>query len=139
MENLFTTTQGGFGSQYKAFLLAPQCPTNDQWVNWPWGNGSYTNAQEPPESQSMTRALSILDQRLRGEETKKLIGIGTASAFYIKQAVQAIKELADRFATRIGDSSFADMVSRAMKREEETLTKRKAAMAARHARRDCRI
>ena len=57
-------------------------------------------------------AVQILDQRLSGEETKKMVGIGTASAFYVKKEVQAIKELAQRFAFRIGDQSFAQMVSR---------------------------
>jgi hypothetical protein len=78
-------------------------------------------------------ALKILDQRLAGRETKELIGIGMASAFYVKQAVGEIKALADHFATRIGDSKFADMVSRAMEREAATIEKRKAATAARSA------
>ena len=75
-------------------------------------------------------AAEILDQRLSGDETKKLVGIGTASAFYVKKAVGEIKELAGRFAARIGDQSFADMVSRAMEAEAETLAKRRAAVAA---------
>ena len=78
-------------------------------------------------------AVQILDQRLSGEETKKMVGIGTVSAFYVKKEVQAIKELAQRFAFRIGDQSFAQMVSRAMEREAETLAKRKMALAAKSA------
>ena len=48
-------------------------------------------------------ALQILDQRLAGGETKELVGIGTVSAFYVKKAVADIKDLADRFAMKIGD------------------------------------
>ena len=76
-------------------------------------------------------ALQILDQRLSGGETKKLAEIGTASAFYVKKAVGEIKELADRFAAKIGDNNFADMVSNAMAAEAATIEKRKKSLAAR--------
>ena len=65
-------------------------------------------------------ASQILDQRLSGKETKELVGIGMGSAFYVKKAVGEIKELAGRFAARIGDNNFADMVSEAMAAESET-------------------
>ena len=78
-------------------------------------------------------AAEILDQRLAGGQTNKLVGIGTTSAFYVKQNVQAIKELADRFAAKIGDNNFADMVSRAMAAEAAMIEKRKKSLAARSA------
>jgi hypothetical protein len=81
-------------------------------------------------------ALAILDQRLAGKETKNLVGnveFGTPSAFSVKRTVGEIKELADRFAAKIGDSDFANLVSRAMERESATIEKRKIAMAARQA------
>ncbi len=63
IENLFKATQGTvFNGRYKAFLLTPQCPSNDQWVNWPWSRGSYTDIEEPEEGHSMYSALAILDQ-----------------------------------------------------------------------------
>ncbi|MGK0188391.1 MAG: poly(3-hydroxybutyrate) depolymerase [Verrucomicrobiales bacterium] len=63
MENLYRATQGStFGGQYKALLLAPQCPTSDQWVNWPWARGAFTQNEEPAEGQSMHSALAILDR-----------------------------------------------------------------------------
>ena len=63
IENLFKATQGTiFNGRYKAFLLTPQCPSNDQWVNWPWSRGSYTDVEEPEEGRSMRSALAILDQ-----------------------------------------------------------------------------
>jgi hypothetical protein len=81
-----------------------------------------------------TVALTILDARLSGEETKSLVGrpeIGTPSAFYVKKEVQAIKDLAQQFAARLGDPAFADMVARAMGREAATVEKRKQSTAAR--------
>ena len=60
IENLFKATQGTvFNGRYKAFLLTPQCPSNDQWVNWPWSRGSYTDIEEPEESRSMYSALAL--------------------------------------------------------------------------------
>ena len=81
-------------------------------------------------------ALAILDQRLAGKETKNLVGnveFGMPSAFSVKRTVGEIKELAQRFAARIGDSDFANMVSKAMERESATIEKRKMAMAAKSA------
>ena len=46
-------------------------------------------------------ALEILDARLTGEDVKNLVGKaanGTASAYYIKVEIRAIKELAQQFA-----------------------------------------
>ena len=81
-------------------------------------------------------ALAILDQRLSGEDTKNLVGraeIGMPSAFYVKREVQAIKELAKRFAARLGESTFANMVATAMERQSATVEKRKSAIAAKSA------
>ena len=81
-------------------------------------------------------ALAILDGRLSGEETKKLVGkaeIGTPSAFYVKREVSAIKQLALQFAQQAGDPAFASMLSRALEREAATVEKRRQSMAARQA------
>ena len=63
MENLYNVTQGNMLSgTFKAILLVPQCPSDDQWVNWPWGKGAYTNAQQPPESQPMKSTMGIVNK-----------------------------------------------------------------------------
>lgn len=41
-------------------IIAPQCPTEDQWVNTPWENGNYS-VDEIPESKALKTALKILD------------------------------------------------------------------------------
>ena len=62
MENLYRVAQGDtFDREHQAFLLASQCPSNDQWVRGAWSEGSYTQKEEPPLSQSMRAALAILD------------------------------------------------------------------------------
>lgn len=81
-------------------------------------------------------ALAIFDQRLQGEDTKNLVGkeeFGTPSAFYVKKAVRAIKELADGFAARHGDSDFSNLLATAMKTQAEIIAKRQRAMAAKSA------
>ena len=42
-------------------IIAPQCPTDDQWVNTPWGDGNYS-VDEIPESKALKTALKILDE-----------------------------------------------------------------------------
>ncbi len=41
-------------------IIAPQCPTEDQWVNTPWENGNYS-VDEIPESKALKTALKLLD------------------------------------------------------------------------------
>jgi|MDTC01.1.fsa_nt_gb predicted esterase len=69
MLNLFNATNGKtFDGKYQAFLLTPQCPTSDQWVNHDWGKGSYTEEDEPPISKPMASTLAILNQVIANYE-----------------------------------------------------------------------
>jgi predicted peptidase len=43
-----------------AIVLVPQCPSNYQWVDWPWAKGSYS-VDATPESKAMKTALELLD------------------------------------------------------------------------------
>jgi lysophospholipase L1-like esterase/poly(3-hydroxybutyrate) depolymerase len=45
--------------RFPAFVIAPQCPDNQQWVDMPWGTDSGTRPDQP--SASMSLALQILD------------------------------------------------------------------------------
>jgi hypothetical protein len=79
-------------------------------------------------------ALEILDAKLAGEDSKKLVGKaanGTASAYYIKAETRAIKELARQFAAQSGDPAFVRLVDRALAGEAATVARRQAAVAAR--------
>jgi hypothetical protein len=78
-------------------------------------------------------ALEILDARLAGEDSKNLVGKaanGTASAYYIKVEIRAIKELAQQFAQQTGDQVFLHNLAKAMDSEKETVAKRQAARQA---------
>lgn len=46
------------------FVLVPQCPDEKQWVNTPWGKGSYS-LDQVKTSDEMTLALEILDQTVK--------------------------------------------------------------------------
>ena len=55
-----TTTQ----NTYPCFVLAPQCASNKQWVNTPWGNGSYKQ-DNIPISDQLSMVVDILDSLQR--------------------------------------------------------------------------
>jgi hypothetical protein len=81
-------------------------------------------------------AAGILDQRLRGEESKTLVGqpeLGSPSAYILKREIGEIKKLAHQFAMQSGDPAFLSKLERAMAGEAETVAKRKAATAGRNA------
>lgn len=46
----------------KAFALLPQCPDGQQWVNVPWGKGSY---QSPEVSEPLRLALQLVDASIK--------------------------------------------------------------------------
>lgn len=43
--------------RHAAFVLAPQCPTDEQWVNVPWGDDSHVMPEQPSESLALTLEL----------------------------------------------------------------------------------
>ena len=78
--------------------------------------------------------VAVLQVRLDGGEVKSLVGckaLGSPGKWKIKQVVQDIKELAREYATSLGDPELLRRIERAMAAEEETVAKRRTAMAAR--------
>ena len=53
-----------------AIVLVPQCPSNYQWVDWPWAKGSYS-VDAIPESKAMKTALELLDMVEKEYSTDK--------------------------------------------------------------------
>ena len=45
----------------KAIILAPQCAHNNQWVDTPWGDGSYST-DEIPESDEMIAVMALVEK-----------------------------------------------------------------------------
>jgi predicted peptidase len=50
----------GYDEKYPAFILVPQCPANNQWVDWSWGKGSYSidNVKESNEMRIVVKILA---------------------------------------------------------------------------------
>ena len=52
---------GDVQRQEPTFVVAPQCPQGKQWVNTPWGKGSYST-EKVPISDELRMALEIVEQ-----------------------------------------------------------------------------
>lgn len=46
---------------HDAIVICPQCPSNNQWVDTPWANGSYSLANVPQSNESKA-VVELLDQ-----------------------------------------------------------------------------
>ena len=62
-----TASQGAFlwssdanQKDHPCFIVAPQCPDNDQWVNTSWGLGSYSTTKIPI-SKALKMVVNLLD------------------------------------------------------------------------------
>ena len=44
-------------------FLVPQCPLEEQWVDWPWTNGNYS-VDEIPESKALSTVIKLLGEIL---------------------------------------------------------------------------
>ena len=74
-------------------------------------------------SQLGPAAVTVLDQRLAGADTKELLGQqGIETSYRLKKLVAEIKESAKRFA--MGNAEFQSMVRNAFERESRTMEKR---------------
>ena len=49
----------------KCFVVSPQCPTNDKWVNVPSWNNVYYSTQTLPQTASLGRALALVDSLVK--------------------------------------------------------------------------
>lgn len=101
--------------KYPCFVVAPQCATNKQWVNTPWGNGSY-NQNAIPISDQLALALSIVDSLCREFkiDASKLYIVGLSMGGY--GTWDAITRFPSKFAAAIpicgaGDPTKANLIS----------------------------
>ena len=47
----------------ECIFLVPQCPNDEQWVDWPWTNGNYS-VDEIPESKALSTVMKLLNKIL---------------------------------------------------------------------------
>ncbi|MBQ9794955.1 MAG: prolyl oligopeptidase family serine peptidase, partial [Clostridia bacterium] len=64
-------------------IVAPQCDSNHQWVNTPWGNGSY-NSLQIESSIFLDASVALLDEIIAGEniDTQRVYAIGLSMGGY---------------------------------------------------------
>ena len=66
-------------TKMKALLIFPQCPSDQQWVNVPWGETEHTMPPKP--SSALSLALTVLDQECadRAIDKDRIYGIFSAA------------------------------------------------------------
>lgn len=71
-----------YRQQYPCFVLAPQCPEKQQWVDMPWGDDAGTRPVQP--SAAMQLALQTLETVLKGFsiDTNRLYVTGLSMGGY---------------------------------------------------------
>ena len=95
---------------HPAILVAPQCPTNMTWVDFPWKATSHTMAQEP--SKPLQAAFEILDLEIAAlpVDTTRLYVTGISMGGY--GTWETLQRFPDRFAAGMpicggGDTNLA--------------------------------
>ncbi len=97
-----------------AYVIAPQCPNDQQWVDTPWGNGSYSTTTVPV-SDELTTALEIADAVAKEFNTDPARQYITGLSMGGYGTWDAIVRNPTRFAAAIpicgaGDPSKADLI-----------------------------
>ena len=59
--NLLTRIVNDTDRDHACIIIAPQCPDNQQWVDTPWGNGSYS-LDSVPQSKQLAAAMKLVDE-----------------------------------------------------------------------------
>lgn len=52
-------------NQWPCFVVAPQCPTNNRWVDWTWTQGMTFNTDQVPISNELETVNDLLDFLIR--------------------------------------------------------------------------
>lgn len=64
-------------NEYPCFIVAPQVPKNEQWVNTPWGNPKHTIPEKPSESMRLTLdLLGALEKEFPEIDSKRIYVTG---------------------------------------------------------------
>lgn len=77
----------------KAFVVIPQCPDGKQWVDVPWGKGTY---KSPEASESLKLTIALLDSMLKDSpiDPDRVYAVGMSmGGFGVLDAAQRRPEL----------------------------------------------
>jgi predicted peptidase len=101
-------------AKHPAYVIAPQCPTNEQWVHTDWGLGSYSTTTVAV-SDTLTTALEIADSVAREFDTDPARQYITGLSMGGYGTWDAVIRNPDRFAAALpisgaGDPGKADLI-----------------------------
>lgn len=115
---------------YPCFLIAPQCPAGQQWVDCNWGGESHKQAAEPTESMRQTLELIPAIRKEFSIDAKRIYVTGLSSGgFAVWDAIARKPEL---FAAAVpccggGDEATAPKIAKipiwAFHGDQDTLVK----------------
>ncbi len=102
-------------AKYPCFIVAPQCPGEQQWVNVPWGDDTEVQPAEP--SQTLRLSMELLDslQKEYSIDSKRLYITGLSMGGFATW--DAITRWPDRFAAAVpicggGDETKAEKIAK---------------------------
>jgi predicted peptidase len=90
----------------RPFVVVPQCPDGERWVNVPWENGSYAS---PEVSDSLRLTLALLDA-LPAEvpiDAERVYGVGMSMGAY--GVIDAAQRRPDLFAALVSVCGAGDL------------------------------
>jgi predicted peptidase len=100
-------------AKYPAFVVAPQCPEGEQWVDTPWTADSHTMKEKPTEA--LRLSLELVDSLVKNLpiDTNRLYITGLSMGGF--GVWDAIQRHPDRFAAAVpicsgGDPAFAEKI-----------------------------
>lgn len=100
-------------AKYPAFVVAPQCPEGQQWVDTPWTADSHTMKEKPTEP--LRQSLELVDSlvKLLPVDEKRLYITGLSMGGF--GVWDAIQRQPDRFAAAVpicsgGDPAYAEKI-----------------------------
>jgi predicted peptidase len=100
-------------AKYPAFVVAPQCPEGEQWVDTPWTADSHTMKEKPTEALRLSLELVEKLAKELPVDTNRLYITGLSMGGF--GVWDAIQRHPDRFAAAVpicsgGDPAFAEKI-----------------------------
>jgi poly(3-hydroxybutyrate) depolymerase/lysophospholipase L1-like esterase len=72
-----------YQTNHPCFVLAPQCPANEQWVDTPWGNGSYSLSSVPiSDEMQMVQDIITTVQGQYNIDSGRIYSVGLSMGGY---------------------------------------------------------
>jgi len=99
--------------RYPAFVIAPQCPTGQQWVDTPWTLDSHTMPEQPSEPMALLLGLISQTQKTLPIDSNRIYVVGLSMGGF--GTWDLLQRRPEQFAAAIpmcggGDSDCAELI-----------------------------